>query len=251
MIKFINRDRELKFFDEKFAEKKANFIILYGKRRVGKTELIKHFIKNKTAVYFLADKRTEVEQLKELGILFGEHFKDDSIKNNGFKSWIEVFNYIKTKSDKKFIFVIDEYPYLTEVNKATSSIFQKGWDEYLKNTDIMLILSGSSISMMESETLIYKSPLYGRRTGQILLKPLTFRESWEFFPGKSFDNFLDIFTITGGMPAYLLQMSDEMSLEENIKTKIFRKTEFLHNEVEFLLKEEFREPKNYLSILKS
>lgn len=99
--------------------------------------------------------------------------------------------------------VIDEYPYLVETNKAMSSIFQKGWDEILKGLNIFLILSGSSISMMESEVLIHKSPLYGRRTGQILIKPLSFRESWDFFPDKDFDEFLSIYTITGGMPAYL------------------------------------------------
>ncbi len=248
---FINRTDELKTLNEKWEEKKAHFNIVYGKRRVGKTELIKQFIKDKPAVYFLADKRTELEQLKELGMLFGDYFGDSFLKSRGFDGWPEVFKYIKEKNGKRFIFVIDEYPYLVEVNKAVSSIFQKGWDEFLKSMDIFFILSGSSIAMMESELLIHKAPLYGRRTGQFLVQPLSFEESRGFFPERNFDEFLSIYAVTGGLPAYLLEWEGGLSFKDNIVRKVFSKTEFLHNEVEFVLKEEFREPKNYLSILKA
>jgi len=250
-MKFINREKELQFLEERYLSKKPEFIIIYGKRRVGKTELIKQFIKKKPAIYFLADKRNLLEQLKELGKVIGGYFKDTILERRGFNNFLEVFEYLKEKVKNRLIFVIDEYPYLVEVEKSITSIFQKGWDEYLKNTKIFLILCGSSVSMMEEETLIYKSPLYGRRTGQILLKPLSFYESWKFFPKINFDKFLEIFTITGGIPCYLLQINSTLSLEENIKLKIFPKTEFLHNEVEFILKEELREPKNYLAILKA
>ena len=131
------------------------------------------------------------------------------------------------------------------------SIFQKGWDEYLKNSKIFFILLGSSISMMESEVLSYKSPLFGRRTGQALIDPLNFKQSHQFFKEKSFEDFLEIYTILGGMPAYLLEFDKNISLKENIINNIFSKTSFLFNEIEFILKEEFRQPKNYLSILKA
>lgn len=250
-MKFINREKELKSLRERWKSKKAEFFVIYGKRRVGKTELIKQFIKNKPSIYFLADKRNTREQLKELGEIVGNYFNDQILKSRGFVDWIEVFSYLKSKIKKRIVFVVDEYPYLVENDPSTSSLFQKGWDEHLKFTKIFLILCGSSVSMMESEALIYKSPLYGRRTGQLLLNPLSFFESWQFFPEKSFDKFLSIFTITGGIPAYLLQFDPKKSVEENIKTKIFPKTEFLHNEIEFILKEELREPKNYLSILRA
>lgn len=250
-MSFIDRKNELEILNKKQAEKKSHFFIVYGKRRVGKTELIKQFIKTKQSIYFLADKRTEIEQLKELSNIIAEHYGDTFLRSHGFNSWIEVFSYIKEKKKGKLIFAVDEYPYLIEANEAVTSIFQKGWDEYLKDEDIFLILCGSSISVMESEALIYKSPLYGRRTGQILLKPLSFQESSKFFPKKKFSDFLSIFTITGGIPAYLLQIESDLSLRENIEKKIFPRTEFLHNEVEFVLKEELREPKNYFAILKA
>lgn len=251
MNKFINRKLELDLLEKKWAEKKAQFFVIYGKRRVGKTEIIKQFMKNKAGVYFLADKRTEIEQLKEAGRLLGERYSDPIIRNRGFQDWLEVFEYLKRHNKERFIFAVDEYPYLVEVNKAISSIFQKGWDEYLKNTNIFFILSGSSIAMMESETLIYSSPLYGRRTGSFLIEPLFFKEMRKFFPGYDFKKALEIFAISGGMPAYISQFDKNLSLEENIEAKIFSKIEFLHNEAEFVIKEELREVKNYLSILKA
>lgn len=250
-MKFINRKKELNFLEERWTLRKSQFIIVYGKRRVGKTELIKQFIKNKPSIYFLADNRSEIEQLKELGKLIGKFFNDSILTARGFTDWLEVFKYLKEKIEKQIVFVVDEYPYLVGVNKATSSLFQKGWDEYLKDRKIFFIISGSSVSMMEAETLIYKAPLYGRRTGQILLKPFSYEESWQFFPKNKFSDFLNIFAITGGIPTYLLQIDPNLSLKENIQQKIFRRTEFLHNEVEFILKEELREPKNYLAILKA
>ena len=250
-MKFINRDTELAFLNSKWQEGKANFIIIYGKRRVGKTALIKQFIKEKPAIYFLADKRSALEHMKELGRIMGSFFNDSLIKEHGFTGWLEVFRYLKERNTKNLVFTVDEYPYLVEIDKAATSVFQKGWDEFLKDHNIFFILSGSSIAMMESETLTHGSPLYGRRTGQILVKPVSFKEGRGFFPKKDFDDFMGVYTITGGMPAYLLQLDADLSIEENIKKKIFPVTEYLHNEVEFILKEEFREPKNYLSILKA
>jgi AAA+ ATPase superfamily predicted ATPase len=251
-MSFINREQELKVLNEKWQSNIVQFFIIYGKRRVGKTELIKQFIKDKSAIYFLADKRTTADQLRELGQIIGSYFKDEILIKNGFGDWIEVFSYLKTKTtDMPLVFVIDEYPYLAENDKSTSSLFQKGWDEYLKDTKIFLILSGSSIAMMESETLNQSAPLFGRRTGQILVDPLNFSQSRKFFPEKSFSDFLNIYTITGGMPAYLKQFVDGDDLSEEIKKKIFTKTAFLYNEVEFTLKEELRETKNYLAILRA
>jgi AAA+ ATPase superfamily predicted ATPase len=180
-MKFINRKDELSSLNNKWRNRGAQLVVIYGKRRVGKTELIKQFLKNKQAVYFLADKRSKLEQLRELGQLVGRHFKDELLIKNGFNGWLDVFIYLKKNVKKRFILAIDEYPYLLETDTAVNSLFQKGWDEYLKNSRTFLILSGSSVSMMETEILGYKSPLYGRRTGQILLLPMSFSSSRQFF----------------------------------------------------------------------
>ena len=249
-MKFINREEELSALNKKWKSDDSHLVIIYGKRRVGKTELIKQFGKDRPFIYFLADRRSQTEQLKELGRIVGEFFDDAILVKRGFVDWLETFAYLK-KTKKRFIFAIDEYPYLVESDSATSSLFQKGWDEYLRNSGIFIILSGSSVAMMESETLIQKAPLFGRRTGQLLVESLTFRQASLFFPKKTFHDFMRYYAIVGGMPAYLLQMDAENSPEENIVEKIFSPTEFLFNEVEFTLKEELREPKNYLAILRA
>lgn len=250
-MKFINRAKELAALNEKWETGISQLFIIYGKRRVGKTELVKQFLKDKPSIYFLADKRNHVDQLKELGRVVGNYFDDSILIKNGFQNWLEFFEYISSKGNKSLAIAIDEYPYLVETDDAISSVFQKGWDQYLKNSKVFFVLLGSSIAMMESETLIHESPLFGRRTGQILVDPMTFANSWKFFPKKNFDEFMSVYSITDGMPSYLLQIDGEKEIKENIEKKIFSHTEFLYNEVEFMLREELREPKNYLAILKA
>ncbi|MBI2552463.1 ATP-binding protein [Candidatus Uhrbacteria bacterium] len=250
-MNFINRTNELADLEKRWKSGKPELFIVYGKRRVGKTELVKKFIQGKPAIYFLADKRTMIDQLREVSRLVGEAFGDPLIEKQGFGDWLEVFRYLQRNSKKRCILVVDEFPYLAEVDSAASSVFQKGWDEYLRAQQSMLILMGSSIAMMESETLIQKAPLFGRRTGQLLLQPLSFSQSWQFFPKMSFVDFLEFYAVVGGMPAYLMQMEGLLSAEENLVAHVLPKTEFLYNEIEFVLKEELREPKNYLSILRA
>lgn len=254
-MKFINRERELSGLEKFWKGDSSQLIIIYGKRRVGKTELIKHFINNKPSVYFLARKISEKENLLSLGRAIGIFFKDTILKNQGFEKWDNVFLYLKERiKDKKtgrLVLAIDEFPYLADANKGISSIFQAGWDEYLKDTPIYLILCGSSIGMMEQETLAYKAPLYGRRTGQIFVKPLSFLEAKKFFPRYNFAEALKIYCIAGGIPAYLLKLAGYPSIDEAIKEEIFSTEKILYEEIEFILKEELREPRNYFSVLKA
>ena len=249
-LKFVNREEELRAFETWWEEKGAQLIIVYGKRRVGKTELIKQFMKGKPAVYYLADRVTDYAQLKALSQKIGESFGDYALSASGFDDWYKLFAYLSQRKER-LILAIDEFPYLAEANRAISSIFQKGWDEYLKNSRMMLILSGSSIGMMEKELLAYRAPLYGRRSGQIFLKPMRFFTARKFFPGKTFEEFLEIYTIAGGIPAYLLEIDAHVSLETNLRQKIFNPKQYLYQEGEFILYEELREPRTYLTILKA
>jgi AAA+ ATPase superfamily predicted ATPase len=250
-LKFIDRERELKSLEKFWQEKEAQLIVIYGKRRIGKTELIKHFIKNRSHIYFLAQKINEHENLKLLGEAIGGFFDDDFLAQRGFDNWRMCFEYLKKHLQKRVVLVIDEFSYLAEANKGISSIFQAGWDEYLKDSNIFLILCGSSISMMEEEVLSHKAPLYGRRTGQVFLQPFVFSDARKFYPGFSFEKSLELYTITGGNPTYLKRFNPSLSLENNIKENVLLPEAFLYNEVEFILREELREPRNYWSILKA
>lgn len=250
-MKFIDRKGELNSLERFWKKGEAQFVVIYGKRRIGKTELIKQFIKTKPHIYFLAQKISEQENLKMLGKHVGEFFDNDILKAKGFDSYPMFFEYLKKHLKESTIIVIDEFPYLAEANKGVSSIFQAGWDEYLKNTPIFLILCGSSIAMMESEVLAYKAPLYGRRTGQIFLKSFPFLEAQKFFSWLSFKQKLEFYSIAGGNPSYLGRIDPKKSLKENIKEQILIPEAPLYNEVEFILREELREPRNYFTILKA
>ncbi|MDP3297234.1 MAG: ATP-binding protein [Thermodesulfovibrionia bacterium] len=246
---FINRKKELEALGAAYKDNKAQFIVIYGKRRVGKTELVKQFFKNIPHIYFLADKAPEKEQLRLLSEKVGILYKDEFLLSRGFGNWYEFFKYIKDKG--RVVLAIDEFPFLIEANKAVPSIFQKGWDESLKDSGIFLILLGSSIGMMETDVLGYKSPLFGRRTGQLLIEPLGFRDSRKFFPKMSDENFMYVYSILGGTPAYLLQFDPSADLWTNIRKKILMPDAYLFSEPEFILKEELREPRNYFSILRA
>jgi len=236
--KFINRKRELKSLQDFWKNQNSQLVVIYGKRRVGKTELIKKFIEEKPAIYFLSDNLPESMNLKFLGRVVGEFFEDNFLAENGFRDWYQFFQYLKDNVKKRMVLAIDEFPYLAHANKAISSVFQKGWDEYLSDLPIFLILCGSSISMMESETLAYKAPLYGRRTGQLLIKPLSFSGASQFFPGKSMEDCLRFYAIAGGIPAYLKQLNTHLSPRKNIVNEMLSPDKLLYNEVEFILKEE-------------
>lgn len=247
---FIDREKELNFLKEKYKDLQPQFIVLWGKRRVGKTELVKHFIKNKPHIYFLAESTHEKEQLKRFSILVGEFFKEPLLLTRGFSTWEESFKYIKEKN-KRLILVIDEFPYLIQSNPGITSLFQKAWDEYWSNSNIYLILLGSSVGMMETEVLEYKSPLYGRRTGQWKIQPMTFSEVTKFRLLKSSEDKVLHYSVAGGIPAYWLQFSEKKNFYQNLKDHVLKKGEMLYDEVEFLLREELREPRYYFSLLQA
>jgi len=217
----------------------------------GCKELIKKFLENKKGIYILCSKDSLNENIKELKRKFFEITKKEYFLKLETLSFFDIFKYfVEEIGDEKIIIVLDEFPYLIELNPGIVSVFQKIWDELLENTKIFLILCGSSIGMMETEVLGYKSPLYGRRTGDWKVEPLNFRHVKNFFEKYNIEDLFKIYSICGGTPFYLAKLDPELTVEENIKRKILTKGEVLYNEPKVLLKEGFREPKTYMLILK-
>lgn len=247
---FINREKELAFLKQKWKESKAQMIVLWGKRRIGKTELVKQFIKNKSHIYFLAETTHEKEQLRRFSSVVGEFFKEPLLMTRGFDNWEESFRYIKEKN-RRFVLVLDEFPYLIQSNAAIPSLFQKAWDEYLSQSKVYLILLGSSVAMMETEVLGYKAPLYGRRTGQWKIQAMSFSDIKEFRRSKSFEDQILHYSVGGGTPAYWLWFSKGLDFYRNLKNHVLKKGEPLYDEVEFILREELREPRYYFSLLQA
>ncbi len=249
IIQFIDRKKELEFLESQM-KKPASFAVLYGRRRVGKSELIKYFIKNKKAVYLLATQEVEKELIESFSAELAEYFDDSALKVNPFSQFKQIAEYLKGKDLTKLILVIDEFPYLVDANKAIPSILQKYWDMYFRYMGLNIILCGSSVGAMETEALGRKSPLYGRRTGQWKVDPLPFKEFIKFFPNTSFEKVVEFYSITGGIPLYILEFDGNKTAYENAKSAIATRGSLLYQETDIILKEEVREPKMYFSILK-
>lgn len=254
--KFIDRKEELEMLGYDHSRNDSSLFIIYGRRRVGKTELINQFI-GKNGIYFLSTDEGDIQNIKDFQKVISNFLNDDSINNgvyNDFYSFLSMLaNNVSFKdyvSRKKLIIAIDEFPYLIEGNRSIPSVFQKIYDLLLKNMNVMLILSGSFITMMENNVLSYKSPLYGRRSGQIKLKPIKFRYIKEFI-NYNFTDLCKIYFILGGIPEYLLKMDNKLTFDENILHNIINKSSTLYNEAEFLLRTELRETRNYMLILRS
>ena len=248
-MKFIDRASELATLEACWRQRGARFLVCYGRRRVGKTEVIKTFLRNRPGIYFLADRLAERENLRALTRLVRGHYEDSFLGD--FSSWYDFFDYLAAKKARKMVLVIDEFPYLVETNRAISSVFQKGWDETLQKLPIMLVLCGSSIGMMERETLVYGAPLYGRRTAQLRIYPFTFTDFSLFFPRPSFDRRLQLYTMVGGIPAYIRQLDGQLRARENFIRKFLPSDAYLFHDADFILKEETREPRQYFSILRA
>jgi len=248
---FVDRENELKALEDLYKSGKAVFMPIYGRRRVGKSELILRFMAGKKGVYLLGKTIAEKAMLETFSTRISSVFSDNVLEKNPLRSWEALFAYLCQKAEKENIVVaMDEFPYLVKTNDALPSILQAEWDEHIKDSKMFLILCGSSIGMMEKEVLEYKSPLYGRRTGQILLHPLRFRHIRPFLPGYSEKSLMEAYAILGGVPAYLLEFDKSRSIAQNIENNILARDSYLYDEVPFLLREELREPANYFAILK-
>ena len=244
---FVNRKQELEFLERKWEEKRAQLIIIYGRRRVGKTMLLKEFLKEKKGVYFLSTADSMDENVKGLAEKLAELTGKEYFME--VKDFGRLFRYLADEiGGERAAIIIDEFQYLMALEPGILSILQKVWDEHLKGTNLFLVLCGSSVGMME-KTMEYKSPLYGRRTGQWKVEPFDIRGIAEMFPEKSMEELVKTYAVFGGVPFYL-DLVRGLSVEEAIREKVLRKGEVLYEEPEFLLREELREPRVYKLILK-
>ncbi|MEE0955559.1 MAG: ATP-binding protein [Eubacterium sp.] len=249
---WIGRQNELNDLQTRFEQRGFQLVAIYGRRRIGKTRLISEFIEGKRTVYYTATQNEPEIQLRDLTQAIAEAFSDNSLLSGmkTFQSFEAAFTFLAEEAaSKRLIFVIDEYPYLAKAYTAISSVLQKMIDRKFKNTELYLILSGSSMSFMEKQLLGYESPLYGRRTGQIRLNPLPYYESIKFFPNWNQEDRLYAYGLCGGIPQYLEIAARWNSFSDAVENELLSATGGLHNEPEFLLKEELREPAVYNAII--
>ena len=242
---FVGREQELRKLNALYQSDHFEFAVFYGRRRVGKTTLIKEFIKDKKALYYMASEGTHTENLAGLSSAVMSFHGGVS-----FSSFEDLLIHIDQHcSNERQILVIDEYPYLAASYPAISSLLQRHIDNVWQHSRLFLILCGSSMSFMEHQVLGYKSPLYGRRTAQFKLYPFTYFDARQMLTTFHEEEQAILYGITGGIPEYLSRISHTKSLDDNIIDLFFDESGRLFEEPSNLLKQELKEPASYHSII--
>lgn len=247
---FYCREEELRTMNNRYKKGHFECVVIYGRRRVGKTALINEFCKGKPTVYFSALNASSQENLEALSKAIYTCQNSDSTSAPTYRSYENALEAITGMAmEKRLVFVIDEYPYLAKAEKSISSRLQHIIDHSWQDSRIYLILCGSSMSFMEYQVLGYESPLYGRRTAQFKIQALTYREITEFHPElKAADQAL-LYGVTGGIPHYINKLDVESNLDEALLDNLFSTSSYLFEEPENLLKQELREPAIYNSVI--
>lgn len=247
---FYCREEELAELNKRYARGNFECVVIYGRRRVGKTALINEFCREKKTVFFSALNASAQENLASLSKSVFEAEHPGEYHAPVYHSFDDVLEAVTRLAEKeRLVFVIDEYPYLAKADPSISSRLQHIIDHVWQHGNLFVILCGSSMSFMENQVLGYESPLYGRRTAQLKIQGLTYREMTAFHPQLSYEKQALLYGITGGIPHYINKLGVGDDLDEALKENLFHSASYLFEEPENLLKQELREPAMYNSII--
>lgn len=247
---FIGRKEELAFLEERYQQEGSQLVVLYGRRRVGKTETLRQFCRDKEHVFFSCTESPDEQQLTS----FSERILQKGIPAASyiqrFSDWEKALGSITELPGKgKKLLIIDEFPYMVKGNRSIPSILQNLWDSRLKDENVMIILCGSAMSFIEKEILAEKNPLYGRTTGILKMREMDFYDAVQFVPNYSPEDKIAVYAILGGIPHYLKQFDDRLTLGKNVRKYILSRGSILYSEVEFLMRQELRETSVYNAII--
>ena len=252
---FVGRERELAVLEREWESDRSKMLILYGRRRVGKTSLIAHWINNAgpRALYWVAAPTSSVGQLRSFSqALFRFEGNSPMPENFSYDSWGQAFEQAaQIAKQERFALVLDEFTYLMSLEQGIAGILQNAWDHHLEDTNVFLIVSGSHIGLMERGALSYNAPLYGRATSKLHLQPLPFNITIKMFPDYKADERVALYSIFGGIPAYWEQFNPRVSLDRNIKEKLLGGANLTQDEPRFLLQDFVSDIHNYTSIMES
>lgn len=247
---FVGRNTELDQLESTYKSDRFEMVVVYGRRRVGKTTLLTHFSHDKKALYYTALQQSDHDNLADFSREIARYFKlpGDLV----FGTWESAFDFLAEKAQgEKLLLIFDEFPYAAEANKAIASTLQIVIDHGFSRTKACIILCGSDQGFMESEVLGAKSPLHGRRTIQLRVRPFDYLTTAQMLASVSKEDAFRYYACVGGIPYYLAQIDQDRSFEENLSTLFFRPSGFLYEEPMLLLRQELRNPALYNSILRA
>jgi len=245
----IGRENEKAFLLKKARSGAPELVVLYGRRRVGKTFLLENSFPG--ALFLTADLSDTASLISRFSIPVKEMLGlPQTLAVTDWDTFFDLLAQSLAQTDTPVIW--DEFQYIPQRDPAFLSVFQRWWDSTFSRTPVTMVLCGSFIGMMEKLALAQNSPLYGRRTAQYHLRPLDFFSAQQFIPHMEPVDRVSLYSITGGIPLYLKQFSSFSSLKKGLMTKVLAPGEFLVEEGRFLVLEEFKkDPSTYFSILKA
>ncbi len=249
---FLNRTDELAALDDNWsaARSRGRFFVLWGRRRVGKTELLNHFGRDKRLFYFEATDATEATQLNNLADELSEVSGNPIYREAPFPTWKAAFSGIEQYvGDQQTMIVLDEFQYLAHTQRELASLLSSWWRKVGRNLPVLLVISGSEIGFFRGDVLA--GQLYGRRDAQLQVKPFSYREAALFVPKYSADDKVRTYAVCGGTPYYLQTFDDSLPISENLLRNILYRHGILHEEAELLLRQELSDPLNHFSVLEA
>lgn len=253
---FVGREMELGLLDDLYERVGAQFLILYGRRRIGKTRLLNHWVTSIPTryLYWGATQTSSTNQLRKFSQAIWQFIHPDATADPAFSygSWEAAFVEIeRLAAQERFVLILDEFTYVMQANSEVPSTLQHAWDHRLKNSQLFIVLSGSLAGVIQRAALDYQSPLYGRATARLKLQELPFGALADMLPNYQADQRVAVYTVTGGVPAYIEQFDDKLNILQNLQQRIISPTNVMLTDAPFLLHEQLDEPRNYMSIIEA
>ena len=253
---FVSREMELALLDDLYERTDAQFLILYGRRRIGKTALITQWSGGIEAsyLYWMASQTSATNQLRNFSQALFQFLNPDTVITPTFSypSWEAAFAEVaRLAANQRAVIVLDEFTYVMQADPEVPSLIQKAWDHHLKESQVFLILMGSLAGIMQRTALDYQSPLYGRATARLKLQPLSFGALVDMLPNFTSEQRVAVYTITGGVPAYIELFDDSLTILQNLQQRIVTPANVMLSDAVFLLHEQLDDPRNYIAVLEA
>lgn len=253
---FVGRATELKLLDELWERANATLLILYGRRRVGKTRLLTYWLQQsgRRTLYWVAEPSSALDQLRSFSQAI-YNFANPQLPAPAdfvFASWEQAWQQVAILAQQeRLAFFVDEFTYLLEIEPSIAGKLQNLWDHLLSKTNLALVLCGSHLGMMQRHLLSYQAPLFGRATAQLRLQPLPFGVTSTYFPAYDADERVAIYAIWGGIPAYWERLNTAQSVSDNIRRELLTPNNLMQVEPRLLLQDFLSDPHNYVGVLRA
>ncbi len=253
---FVGRDRELEVLDNLWESPRATLLVLYGRRRVGKTRLLTHWLQKRTrrGFYWVAEPSSSLSQLRSFSQALMRFMDNeaDIPPDFTFSTWELAFRQLALYAQQeRIVLFLDEVTYLIDVDPEFVGVLQKVWDRWLKDSKLMFALAGSQMGLMRRHLLNYDAPLHGRATAQMQLPPLPYGTTKDYFPEYDAVQRVNLYAMWGGVPAYWERLNPNYNIWENLRRNTLPAHSWMTDESRILLQDFITDLHNYVGILRA